>query len=276
MPPPHRRPYAGRRRQSAGGQGRHGGPAAGAAPPRDASGRGAVGAGPWSSRRVRAWAAGAFMAFYDASTRTTVAYATWRETAPMGARPDMFMGADGKPLNFRDAVVSAASPSAYLAPTPCSPWRAGRARASGVEHVVRFGRDLGRPGLRGQPAHGRHDRQPPVSAERASRRDRLFHPRRRQEVSGKDRLPKNAAYANTLRALAAKGVDALYEGPIFAHILAKTHADPLAGTMTEADLKAYRAKEGPALCRPYRVYSIVRASGLRRAAARACSKRSAS
>src|SRR5581483_10965457 len=32
-----------------------------------------------------------------------------RETAPAGARPDMFLGPDGKPLNFGQAVLSGRS-----------------------------------------------------------------------------------------------------------------------------------------------------------------------
>jgi gamma-glutamyltranspeptidase/glutathione hydrolase len=42
---------------------------------------------------------GSFMVFYDAKTGKVTAY-DGREKAPHGARPDMFMGADGKPLPF--------------------------------------------------------------------------------------------------------------------------------------------------------------------------------
>ena len=70
-----------------------------------------------------------------------------------------------------------------------------------------------------------------------------------------DRL-KNPAYAQTLRRLAASDGRALYEGPIAEGLVAKTHLDPLPGAMTLADLKAYRAKEGDALCRPYRIYVV--------------------
>ena len=48
---------------------------------------------------------GAFMTYYDAKTRKITTY-NGRETAPMGASPDMFLGPDGKPLSFVAAVTS--------------------------------------------------------------------------------------------------------------------------------------------------------------------------
>src|SRR5215469_10896752 len=51
---------------------------------------------------------GAFMTYYDAKTRKVTAY-NGRETAPMGATPDMFLGAGGKPLPFFQAVLSGRS-----------------------------------------------------------------------------------------------------------------------------------------------------------------------
>ena len=196
---------------------------------------------------------GAFMTFYDAKTRTTVAY-NGRETAPMGAQSTMFEGADGKPLNFRDAVISGRAtgvPGAYALLALAQKehgrlaWNTlfGSAEALADEGFIVSPRMAGMISSHAFPQSSRPD----VIA--------YFTRADGAKYQAGDRL-KNAAYANTLRALAAKGADALYEGPIAAHILAKTHMDPLAGTMTEADLKAYRAKEGPALCRPYRAYIV--------------------
>ena len=70
-----------------------------------------------------------------------------------------------------------------------------------------------------------------------------------------DRL-RNPAYAAFLRRLAAQGPDALYAGEIAQRIVARTTAEPLAGTMTLADLAAYRPVKREALCRPYRVYRV--------------------
>src|SRR6185437_2729380 len=51
---------------------------------------------------------GAFLLYHDARSRTLLAYDA-RETAPAAATPDRFLGADGKPLAFYDAVVGARS-----------------------------------------------------------------------------------------------------------------------------------------------------------------------
>ncbi|MFN9833066.1 MAG: gamma-glutamyltransferase, partial [Phenylobacterium sp.] len=51
---------------------------------------------------------GAFITYYDAKTRKVTAY-NGRETAPMGASPAMFLGPEGKPLSFADAVTSGRS-----------------------------------------------------------------------------------------------------------------------------------------------------------------------
>lgn len=47
---------------------------------------------------------GAFLLVHDAKAGRTLAY-DGRETAPSGAKPRLFVGADGKPMPFRAAVV---------------------------------------------------------------------------------------------------------------------------------------------------------------------------
>src|SRR5689334_15818578 len=51
---------------------------------------------------------GAFMTYYDAASHAVTAY-DGRETAPSSARPDQFMGPDGKPLPFFEAVLGGQS-----------------------------------------------------------------------------------------------------------------------------------------------------------------------
>jgi gamma-glutamyltranspeptidase/glutathione hydrolase len=67
---------------------------------------------------------------------------------------------------------------------------------------------------------------------------------------------KNAAYAQTLRMVAAQGPKALLEGPIAADIVKRLHEGPVPGSMTLADLKAYRPQAVPAVCLPYRAYLV--------------------
>ncbi|MBC6434687.1 hypothetical protein FM036_31090 [Nostoc sp. HG1] len=51
---------------------------------------------------------GAFLVYYDAKTKKLVTY-DGRETAPAAAKPDRFLDANGKPLQFYDAVVGGKS-----------------------------------------------------------------------------------------------------------------------------------------------------------------------
>ena len=51
---------------------------------------------------------GAFLVWYDAASGTVTTF-DGRETAPAAATPDLFLGADGKPLGFFDAVVGGRS-----------------------------------------------------------------------------------------------------------------------------------------------------------------------
>ena len=48
---------------------------------------------------------GSFLVYYDAKTHKVTAY-DGRETAPAGATPELFLGADGKPMSFSEAVLS--------------------------------------------------------------------------------------------------------------------------------------------------------------------------
>ena len=51
---------------------------------------------------------GAFLVWYDAASGTVTTF-DGRETAPAAATPDLFMGPDGKPLGFFEAVVGGRS-----------------------------------------------------------------------------------------------------------------------------------------------------------------------
>jgi gamma-glutamyltranspeptidase/glutathione hydrolase len=67
---------------------------------------------------------------------------------------------------------------------------------------------------------------------------------------------RNPAYAATLRTLSEHGPRALLEPPVSGEIVARTNAEPRPGTLTVADLAAYRPLEKEALCRPYRLYVV--------------------
>jgi gamma-glutamyltranspeptidase/glutathione hydrolase len=74
-------------------------------------------------------------------------------------------------------------------------------------------------------------------------------------VNAGDRL-RNPAYADFLRRLAAQGPSALYAGSTAAKIVARTHAAPLAGSMSMADLANYRPVKRDPVCGNYRIYRL--------------------
>ena len=67
----------------------------------------------------------------------------------------------------------------------------------------------------------------------------------------------NPAYAETMRAIARDGADALHEGRIAAEIVAAVRGDPVnPGSLALTDLAAYRAHERPPVCRDYRRHRV--------------------
>lgn len=195
---------------------------------------------------------GAFMTYYDASTRRVIVY-DGRETAPAGATPDMFLDDNGAPLPFGQAVVSG--------------------RATGIPGVVRML----------DHAHGRHGRLPWRTlfgdAERTARDGFTVSPRLGRMIAGRypqNRAPdvlayfaeadgtlldagdtlRNPAYADFLRRLAVEGSSALYSGPTAQRIVARVQEGELPGTMNLADLWAYSPVVRQPLCRAYRLILI--------------------
>jgi gamma-glutamyltranspeptidase/glutathione hydrolase len=66
----------------------------------------------------------------------------------------------------------------------------------------------------------------------------------------------NFEYANTLRAIAARGAAAFYGGPIAEDIVRAVRAHPSPGDMTLADLAGYRAVEREPVCLAYRAARV--------------------
>jgi gamma-glutamyltranspeptidase / glutathione hydrolase len=195
---------------------------------------------------------GAFMVYYDAKTRRVISY-NGRETAPAGAGPGMFLDDAGKPLPFRNAVVSGRATGvpgavAMLARAHDQhgvlPWSAlfGDAEslaANGFVVSPRLAAELAYPSA--------ESTQPDVVA--------YFTKADGTKVVAGDIL-KNPAYAAMLRRLAAQGPSALYEGRVAREIVTRVHADPLPGSLSAVDLASYRPKITPALCRPYRAFIV--------------------
>jgi len=195
---------------------------------------------------------GAFMVYYNAKTHTVTAY-DGRETAPKGATPDMFMGPDGKPLSYFTAVMTGRSTG--------SPGAIGMLALAQHDHGLRpwstlFGSatDMAQNGFIVSPRLAGFVAFPQGQA-RGHDALAYFTKPDGTEVKAGDLL-KNPAYAETLRLIAKDGVRAFYTGKIADDIAARVHQDPVPGTLTAEDIAAYRPKKTPALCRPYRIYTI--------------------
>ena len=195
---------------------------------------------------------GAFLLYFDAATSRITAF-DGREAAPAGATPGMFLDEKGEPLSYQDAVLSGRStgvPAAVAmlgavhARHGALPWQrlfepAIRAAESGFivpQRLARFANSTF-----------------PQAAEPDVRA--LFSRADGSPVQAGDRLV-NAAYAATLRQIAAQGPRALLEPPLSDAIIARTHAEPRPGTLAASDLAAYHPGIGDALCGPYLVYVV--------------------
>ncbi len=198
---------------------------------------------------------GSFLTYYDAKTGKVTAY-DGREKAPAGATPDLFMGADGKPLPFVTALLSGRSSGVPGAVAMLAQAQKEHGTAkwstlfSDAEKLATDGFTVS-PRLAGMINNPRvpQNTMPDVRA--------YFTKPDGQLYQAGDTL-KNPAYAATLKRVAAEGPSALYEGPIAQAIVDKLHDAPagLQSAMTLTDLKTYRPRSADALCRPWKVYTV--------------------
>ena len=194
---------------------------------------------------------GAFLLAHDGITHKLIAY-DGRETAPAAATPERFVGADGKPLEFIDAVVG--------------------------------GRSVGIPGAVAllEVAHRKHGKLPWATlfapAIALAENGFAVSPRlyttiaEEKHLQGRAKayfldanekpLPigtilKNPAYAATLRRLANEGAAAFYAGEIAQDIVDTVRSHPTnPGDITLADLANYRVEIREPVCDVYRRHRV--------------------
>ncbi len=196
---------------------------------------------------------GAFLLHWDETERTLVSL-DGREIAPSAATAERFLGSDGEPIEFMDAVVGGLSVGVP-----------GTVRLMEDAHE-RWGRlpweQLFEPAI--QLAEAGFTISPRLAGLLVEEEFLADDPRARAYFYQADGSPKeagtrltNPAFAETLRAIAAGGADAFYTGEIAQDIVATVTGHPInPGDMTLADLQSYRVLERDPVCGEYRVYTV--------------------
>lgn len=186
---------------------------------------------------------GAFLLYWDNKAKRLYAY-DGRETAPAGAKPDVFLKG-GKPMPFLDAVRSGHSVGVPGAPALLEHLhkRHGKLAWAGL---LQPAQRLAEQGFRVTPRLHQLVAGTPALKLRAETRAYFF---------GADEAPvaagtalKNPDYAATLARLAG-GTAPFYRGPLAEAIAARVRAE--GGTLAAADLAAYKIEEREPLCGLY-------------------------
>ena len=193
---------------------------------------------------------GAFIMLWDGAK---VRAYDGRETAPAGATQRLFLDAEGQPMAFTDAQIggrSVGTPGVLRAlemahqQTGRLPW------AKLFEPAIRLSEQgfAISPRLHSLVAADRHIAQSPDMAAYFLNADGT------PKAAGT--LLKNPALAAVFKRIAKEGPDALYHGAIADEIARKVQGHRNAGSLSEADLLGYAAKERAPLCSDYKRWKI--------------------
>ena len=197
---------------------------------------------------------GAFMVYWDAKKQKLTSF-DGRETAPLDAKPSLFLDEKGEPLKFYDAVVG--------------------------------GRSVGTPGVVKLlwETHQRYGKLPwgkliePIA--KVAENGFKISPRLAQLIAGDQQklsrypdtrryffnadgspktegtLLKNPEYAATLKAIAKGGADAFYQGKIAQDIVDHVQtAKGNPGVLSQKDFDTYQVKQREPVCTGYESYDI--------------------
>lgn len=195
---------------------------------------------------------GAFLVYWDAQSRSLATF-DGRETAPAAAKPDRFIR-DGKPMAFETAVRSGLSVGV---PGLMRTLEAVHKRYGKLPWATLFAPaiKLAEEGFQISPRLAVLLNESKADNFSAGARAYFFDENDRPRAAGDVRT--NSAYAETLRAIAEKGADAFYSGPIAdAIVKAVGKASSIPGDMTTADLSGYVAKERDPVCVNYRARKV--------------------
>ncbi len=193
---------------------------------------------------------GAFILYWDG--KRVQAY-DGRETAPAGATPGMFMGAEGQPMPFSEAQIGGRSVGVP-----------GVLRALEMAHQ-QHGKlpwsDLFLPAIKlaseGFPVSQRLHTQ--IAADRfiagSAEMARYFLTPQGQALPV-GTLLKNPELARTLQTIASRGADGFYQGTVAQAMVDNVRSHPRAGTLSLADISGYQARERTPVCADYKQWQV--------------------
>jgi gamma-glutamyltranspeptidase/glutathione hydrolase len=196
---------------------------------------------------------GAFMLVYERDSESLV-FHDGRETAPAGAREDMFMR-DGEVMGFVEAWQSGLAvgvPGAVALYEDTHRKYGNLPWASLFEPAIRLATEgfIVSPRMAGYlpriASMGRLDENPGSA--------QYFFPGGEPLQPG--HLLSNPEYANTLSRIAREGSSAFYTGDIARAMVAAVSAGPNPGTLSLDDIASYRPAEREAICGPFREMQI--------------------
>ena len=196
---------------------------------------------------------GGFMVYHDAGDGS-ISTIDGRETAPAAAKPDRFLGADGKPRGYGEVIPGGLSVGVpgniRLMEMAHRKWGKLKWKAL-FQPAIKLAED----GYQVTPALNTWLVQfEPMWKDFPAARA-IYYVNGRPAPVGT--TIKNSAYAAILRDIAVRGPDAFYAGANAKAISdAVTMAPRNATRLTTQDLAAYKAKERPAVCTTYRVYRV--------------------
>jgi gamma-glutamyltranspeptidase/glutathione hydrolase len=184
---------------------------------------------------------GAFLLHFDGQKMTAH---DGRETAPAGARGDMFMD-QGKPLAFADAVQSGHSVGVPGAVRMLEAAHRQHGRLPWAQ-LLQPAITLAEQGFRVSPRL-----HTLLQADALLKKDPLalrFFYQADGQAWPVGHMLRNPEYAHVLRGIAQAGSRALHEGPVAQAMVARTAQAPRPGTLSLQDLANYQPRMRDALC----------------------------